>query len=113
MPNALDHLLLIALALCAYGAFVLFACATGRHWNELSGQGGDLPGGSRRRLRGAAWALVALGAAAALPGNGTGFGVLLWALAMMAGAMAVAFTLTWRRGWLQPIARGMLAALRI
>ena len=49
MPNALDHLLLTALALCAYGAFVLFACATERHWNELSGQGGDLPDRSRRR----------------------------------------------------------------
>ncbi|QEZ43323.1 DUF3325 domain-containing protein [Cupriavidus oxalaticus] len=113
MPNVLDHLLLIALALCAYGAFVLFACATERHWNELSGLEGELPDRSRLRLRAAAWALVALGAVAALPGNGAGFGVLLWALAMMAGAIAVAFTLTWRRGWLQPVARGMLAALRI
>lgn len=113
MPNALDHLLLFTLALCAYGAFVLFACATGRHWNALSGRGGDLPDESRRRLRGAAWGLVALGAGAALPGNGAGFGLLLWSLAMMAGAMAVAFTLTWRQGWLQPVARGLLAALRI
>ncbi|MNT91588.1 hypothetical protein D3C72_2327130 [compost metagenome] len=56
---------------------------------------------------------MALGAVAALAGNRTGFGVLLWALAMMAGALAVSFTLTWRRGWLQAIARGLMAVLRI
>ncbi|EON20590.1 hypothetical protein C265_06459 [Cupriavidus sp. GA3-3] len=113
MPITLEHLLLLGLALCAYSAFVLFACATERHWTELSGQGADLPASGRRRLRCAAWALVALGAVAALAGNRTGFGVLLWALAMMAGALAVSFTLTWRRGWLQAIARGLMAVLRI
>ncbi|WP_455287928.1 DUF3325 domain-containing protein [Cupriavidus necator] len=113
MPTTLEHLLLLGLALCAYSAFVLFACATERHWTELSGRGGDLPASRRQRLRRAAWALMTLGAVAALAGNSTGFGVLLWALAMMAGALAVSFTLTWRRVWLQAIARGLLAVLRI
>ncbi|WP_230625672.1 hypothetical protein [Cupriavidus necator] len=56
---------------------------------------------------------MTLGAVAALAGNRTGFGVLLCALAMRMGALAVSFTLTWRCGFLQAIALGLLAVLRI
>lgn len=38
MPTTLEHLLWLGLALCAYSAFVLIACATERHWTGLSGR---------------------------------------------------------------------------
>lgn len=51
-------------------------------------------------------AVCGLGCAYALClwGHGAGFGTVLWVLLMGGGAMAVAFTLSWRPRWLRALA---------
>lgn len=92
-----------ALLICLAG-WVLCALSQRDHW---SAAGGPLPPPSRCRLRGVR-AVAVLLLAAALPccvaGHGTGFGILLWVMALGATAVSVAFTLAWRPSWLHRMA---------
>ncbi|MYM33557.1 DUF3325 family protein [Duganella sp. FT94W] len=87
-------MLLLACA-ASYGGFACIALAMPDYWERA---GGDTARHAprRRRLRYGGAALLALSLAACLWRDGPGFGALLWGVLLTAGAIAVAFTLTWR-----------------
>jgi len=87
-------LLLLAGAAC-YAGFAGLALAMPDSWERA---GGETAAHARHRLRLQIGGVVLLAAslAACLWRDGPGFGALLWGTLLTAGAIAVAFTLTWR-----------------
>jgi hypothetical protein len=102
-----DLLLFLIGFAAAYVGFVFLALAMKRHWRGVLGR----DAGAAQR-RGAALMLRAM-AAAALGGclwlmvraDGPAFGAALWVVLLSLGALAAVATLTWRPGWLRPVAR--------
>ncbi len=108
-----DGIVLALAVYSAYLAFALFACASERHWNMLAARHEDIGSGQRKRLRIAAWGLVAVSGGLALWRDAPAFGSIVWAMLAMAAAVAVAMTLTWRPAWLKMLLRPCIVLLRI
>ena len=60
-----------------------------------------LPAGRVTALRAIGYSALAVSLALTLLRDGASFGSVLWVLVLTAGAVAVAFTLTWRPAWLR------------
>lgn len=99
-----ERLLLVAVVASAYVGLALLALSQTRHWAAVAG---SAPRGRARVvvLRTGGGAMIAVSLLLALYRDGMGFGSLLWATALSAAALAVALTLTWRPGFLRPLAR--------
>ncbi|ARP94004.1 DUF3325 family protein [Bordetella genomosp. 13] len=95
--------------LLGYLAFALMACAMARHRDDIAGC--ELPeptAAAGQSLRLAAGVLLLAALCAAISLAGPAFGALLWAMDISLAAMLVAFTLTWRPGWLAPLLRWVM-----
>jgi hypothetical protein len=103
-----DAVLLVLVLAAVYGGFAALALCQPRPWKRAIGEG-VCPKQLVWRLRAAGYGLLALGFVLALQRDGLSFGALLWCVAVSIGAMAVAFTLTWRPAWL----RGAAALFRL
>jgi len=104
-----DSLSLLALLVTAYAGFALLALSQAQHWRAVVGAVA-LPRRRVRGLRAIGGASLALSLFIAFVRDGPSFGSLLWATAISAAALAVAFTLAWRPRMLRPlalIARGL------
>ena len=95
--------LLVAIVILSYSAFVTLALSQARPWRAVVVDKRQVP--RRGLLRAAGAALLALTFLLTLLREGSAFGVLLWPLILAATAMAVTFTLTWRPHWLRSIAK--------
>lgn len=94
-------MLLIGAGMSSYAAFACFALAMPDHWQQAGGEPAAWTA-RRRGLRPSGTALLALAYALCAWRDGAAFGSLLWAMLASAGALAVAFTLTWRPRLLLP-----------
>lgn len=97
-----DYFLLAGAVLLNVAGFGWLALAMDAHWRQVRGGGKPTPG-ARILLRVAAsmaflFSLVLCN----LPDHAT-IAALVWVMALTAGALAVAFTLTWRPAWLRPL----------
>lgn len=102
----IESLTMLGAAAMSYVAFAWLALSQEGHWRALPGNA-DLPAlaaGVQRRLRWSAACVQACAYALCLWGHGPGFGTVLWVLLAAGGAMAVAFTLSWRPRWLRALA---------
>lgn len=96
-----DTLLLGGAVLLNIAGLAWLALAMDAHWKQVLGGGKPTPG-SRRLLRIAAViALLMSFILCNLPDHAT-IAALVWVMALTAGALTVAFTLTWRPAWLRP-----------
>jgi uncharacterized protein YjeT (DUF2065 family) len=86
-------LLLLLATAASYSGFACLALAMPDYWQQA---GGDASRQPSRRLRLAGTVLLAAALVLCLWRDGPGFGALLWGVLLTAGAVAVAFTLTWR-----------------
>jgi len=98
-----DSLLLLALLVADYVGFALLALSQAQHWRTVIGAA-PLPRSPVLLLRTLGGALIALSLLLSLLRDGPSFGSLLWATAISAAALAVAFTLAWRPRMLRPLA---------
>ena len=97
-----DSLLLAGPVLLNIAGFAWLALAMDAHWRQVCGSGKPTPGG-RRLLRVAAAAAFLLSLVLCnLPDHAT-IASLVWVMALTAGALTVAFTLTWQPAWLRPL----------
>lgn len=100
----LEALSLTAAWMSSLTGFSILALAQDRHWEAVTGMAAD-----RRRhgahLRVVGGALQCAACALTVPSQGMAFGILLWAIAMTAAAMLIAFTLAWRPHWMAGVAR--------
>ena len=97
-----DHLLLAAVVLLNIAGFGWLALAMDAHWKQVRGSGKPTRGG-RRLLRVTAGIAFLLSLVLCnLPDHAT-IASLVWVMALTAGALTVAFTLTWRPTWLRPL----------
>lgn len=87
-------LLLLLAGAASYGGFACLALAMPDYWEQAGGDASRQPPPGRLRLAGAALLTTTL--ALCLWRDGPGMGALLWGVLLTAGAIAVAFTLTWR-----------------
>ncbi|MBY6261014.1 DUF3325 family protein [Azospirillum sp. 412522] len=79
-----------------YLAFAALALTVERHWRDLVDSRRGPPRRTVFRLRLAALLCIAAALSVAVRHEGAGFGILLWALALSAGALAVSATIAWR-----------------
>ncbi len=103
MHEALTQGLLLAAALAsAVLGFGWLALAMDTHWTQLRGDQ-PLPPGVQRTLRvlGAAALLASL--AFSLAADHASMAALVWVMALAAGALIVAFMLSWRSRWMAPL----------
>ncbi|MBK1838480.1 DUF3325 domain-containing protein [Azospirillum sp. YIM B02556] len=91
-----DALSLPGLFGLCYLAFAALALTVERHWRDLIDPRRAPPRRTVFRLRLAALLCMAAALSVAVRQGGTAFGILLWVLALSAGALAVAATVTWR-----------------
>jgi hypothetical protein len=91
-------LLILALAGSCLG-FACFALSMQRHWENVTRELA-LPARRVAVLRAVGCAALAASLVLALLRDGPTFGSVLWVLVLTVGAVAVAFTLTWRPFWL-------------
>lgn len=97
---------MLGAAAMSYVGFALLALSQEGHWRALPGNA-DLPAPAAsvaRRRRWSAACVLACACALCLWGHGPSFGTVLWVLLSAGGAMAVAFTLSWRPQWLRALA---------
>ncbi len=90
-----DAVALLAVFALATLGFAAAALAMERHWRDLVNK---RHGPSRRlvaRLRRGGALSMAAALAVAVQRDGAAFGILLWCLALTAGALAVAAAVTW------------------
>jgi hypothetical protein len=94
--------------LLSYLGFALIALSQERHWEAVVMYRAAAAAGPARCtfVAGMGGVLAALGVALAT--QGPSFGALLWAVAISAAAVAVAFTLSWWPRALRPLGRLML-----
>lgn len=97
-----------AAALAALLGFAVLALGQERHWSRVS-QANRPVARAIRAQRAIASIAIASALPACIAAEGPAFGCLLWALLLMATALVVSLTLTWRPHWLLPLAR-LLAA---
>lgn len=100
MPEALlvALLLVAALAACVLG-WGWLALAMDVHWEQARGPQALRPA-RRRWLRGLGIAALLAALALCLRADHASMAVLVWVMALAAGALAIAFTLSWRPRWL-------------
>ncbi|MTV36751.1 DUF3325 family protein [Duganella radicis] len=87
--------MLLLAATATYAGFACLSLAMPDNWERA---GGDIASHTPRRrpLRLGGALLLSLALTLCLWRDGPSFGVLLWAVLLSAGAITVAFTLTWR-----------------
>jgi len=107
-----ESLLLLGVFAAAYAGFALLALSQGRHWGAVAGTA-PLCRVQIILLRAIGGAMIALSLVLALMRDGASFGSLLWATAISLAALAVAFTLAWRPGFLRPLARCIAPFARV
>lgn len=97
-----DHLLLGGAVLLNIAGFAWLALAMDAHWKQVRGSGKPSQGGRivLRLLAGMAFLTSLL--LCNLSDHRT-IAALVWVMALTAGALAVAFMLTWRPSWLRPL----------
>lgn len=102
----LELLTMLGAAAMSYVAFAWLALSQEGHWRALPGNADHTAPAAHvlRRWRWRAACMLACAYALCLWGHGPSFGTVLWALLLAAGAMAVAFTLSWRARWLRLLA---------
>lgn len=95
-------LLLLLVLAATYGGFALLALSQARNWKRTMSV--DVcPERVVWALRGCGYGLLGAGFVLAQLRDGASFGSLVWVAAISVGAVAVAFTLTWRAAWLRAI----------
>lgn len=93
--------LVVCVAL-AFAGLSALALSLDRHHRAVLGR--SIPRGRARPLRAAGWGGIGLSVAAAVALAGWNFGPVQASGAVTAAALAVAFCLTYRPGWLRPAA---------
>lgn len=97
-----DNLLLGGAVLLNIVGFGWLALAMDAHWKQVRGEGKATPEGRKLLRAAAALALLISFILCNLPDHTT-IAALVWVMALTAGALTVAFTLTWRPAWLRPL----------
>ena len=99
-------LTMLGAAAMSYMAFAWLALSQEGNWRALPGNAARPAPEAHVPRRWRRWAASVLACAYALClwGHGPSFGTVLWVLLSAAGAMAVAFTLSWRAHWLRALA---------
>lgn len=97
-----DHLLLAGAVLLNVAGFAWLALAMDVHWKQVCGSGKPSQGG-RRLLRLTAGAAFLISLLLCNLSDHATIAALVWVMALTAGAVIVAFTLTWRPAWLRPL----------
>jgi hypothetical protein len=88
-------LLLLFAGLAGYAGFACLALAMPDYWTRAGGAGAGHAGRIHGlRLTGAL--MLCLSLSLCIWRDGASFGAILWTILLTAGAIAVAFTLTWR-----------------
>jgi len=102
----LELLTMLGAAAMSYVAFAWLALSQEGNWRALPGNADrPMPAPAvQRRWRWRAASMLACAYALCLWGHGPSFGTVSWVLLSAAGAMAVAFTLSWRARWLRALA---------
>jgi hypothetical protein len=102
----IELLTTLGAAALSYVAFAWLALSQDEHWRALPGNAEQTAPAAHvmRRWRWRAARVLACAYALCLWGHGPGFGTVLWVLLSAAGAMAIAFTLSWRARWLRALA---------
>jgi hypothetical protein len=107
----LDNLMLLAaLAACVAG-MGWFALSMETHWVQVRGNAARRPA-LATVLRTLGAASLAIGLALCLAVDSASIAVLVWLMALAGGALAIAFTLTWRPRTLAPLVFWAAAAGR-
>ena len=112
MPDALMLAAALAAAVAGLGWFAL---AMETHWAQVFGERQPQPAAVRAVLRLAGTGGVAGALALCLRVDHASMAVLVWAMALAAAALLLAFTLAWRPRWLAllwPWPAGRQAGLR-
>jgi hypothetical protein len=89
--------------LAAYGGWLAIALRQRRHGTTVSGARLDPRARARALFLGLVLLVVSI--AAAIQGHGASFGSLFGVLALCFGAGAVTLTLSYRPGWVRPVAK--------
>ncbi len=97
-----DHLLLVGAVLLNIAGFAWLALAMDAHWKQVCGSGKP-PQGRRTPLRLAAGAAFLISLLLCNLSDHATIAALVWVMALTAGALLVAFTLTWWPGRLRPL----------
>ncbi len=97
-----DQLLLAGAVLLNVAGFGWLALAMDSHWKQVRGSGKPTPAGRRLLRVAASMAFLLSLVLCNLPDHAT-IASLVWGMALTAGALIVAFTLTWRPAWLRPL----------
>lgn len=97
-----DYLVLAGAVLLNVAGFGWLALAMDAHWQQVRGGGKPTPGGRILLRVAASMAFLFSLVLCNLPDHAT-IAALVWVMALTAGALAVAFTLTWRPAWLRPL----------
>lgn len=97
-----DSLPLVGAVLLNIAGFGWLALAMDAHWKRVRGSGKQTPGGQRLLRLAAAVAFLISLALCNLSDHAT-IAALVWVMALTAGALTVAFSLTWRPVWLRPL----------
>ncbi|MEQ1807419.1 MAG: DUF3325 domain-containing protein [Burkholderiaceae bacterium] len=95
-----DGWLFAGAVVCIYVGFAWLALAMDAHWVQAQGPQPARPP-SPNFLRGLGTAALLLSLVLCLLADTAAIAPLVWAMALAAGACAVAFTLTWRPRWLR------------
>lgn len=103
MPEVTMRVLLLVAALvsCTVG-FAWLALAMEGHWAQVRGSEALSPG-LQRILRVLGVLALAAALVLCLSADHASMAVLVWVMALAAGALMVTFTLTWRARWLAPL----------
>lgn len=96
----MQALLLAAAVLTCTLGLAWLALAKSSHWAQVRGDEQALPPGARRLLHALGTTALAASLALCLVADHPGMAVLVWVMALAAGALAVAMTLAWRPRWL-------------
>jgi len=107
-----DGLLLLSVFAAAYCGFALLALSQARHWKRVM-NAGVCPKRIVWALRACGYGLLGVCFVLALLRDGASFGSLVWATAISVGAVAVAFTLTWRPAWFRAIGAPFLSGVGV
>jgi hypothetical protein len=99
-----EHLPLAGAVLLNFAGFAWLALAMDAHWKQVRGIAKPTPAG-RRLLRAAAAGAFAISLILCNLSDHATIAVLVWVMALTAGALTVAFILTWRPLWLRPLSR--------
>lgn len=97
-----DHFVLAGAVLLNVVGFAWLALAMDVHWQQVS-KSGKPPQGRRMRLRLMASAAFLISLLLCNLSDHRTIAALVWVMALTAGALAVAFMLTWRPSWLRPL----------